>query len=139
MTMQKTDLQGIFDNEEIEAEISLLFVGEEEIRQLNYQYRDKDAVTDVLSFPLEKDMAAYLSSGPDFLPGENLLLGDIIICATRAAEQAQEYGHSLEREIFFLFVHGLLHLLGYDHMEKEDEKIMRSLQTAILTDIGQIR
>lgn len=136
--MQKTGLQGILDNKEIEAEISLLFVGEEEIRQLNYQYRDKDAVTDVLSFPLENDVAAYLSR-PDSMPGHSLLLGDIIICATRAAEQAQEYGHSLEREIFFLFVHGLLHLLGYDHMEKEDEKIMRSLQTAILTDIGQIR
>jgi len=116
----------------------LLFVEEEEIQQLNYQYRYKNAVTDVLSFPLEEDVAAYLSEH-DFLPGENLLLGDIIICAARAAEQAQEYGHSLEREIFFLFVHGLLHLLGYDHTEKEDEQVMRSLQTAILTDIGQIR
>jgi probable rRNA maturation factor len=136
--MRKTGLKQILDNEGTEIEISLLFVEEEEIQQLNYQYRYKNAVTDVLSFPLEEDVAAYLS-GHDFLPGENLLLGDIIICAARAAEQAREYGHSLEREIFFLFVHGLLHLLGYDHTEKKDEQVMRSLQTAILTDIGQIR
>lgn len=96
------------------VEISLSFVGEEEIRTLNREYRNRDDITDVLSFPLEEDF-----------PQENELLGDIVLCVKRAEEQAREYGHSTERELIYLSIHSLFHLLGYDHMEEEEKKIMR--------------
>ena len=87
---------------------------EEEIRTLNREYRNRDNITDVLSFPLEEDF-----------PQENELLGDIVLCVKRAEEQAREYGHSTERELIYLSIHSLFHLLGYDHMEEEEKKIMR--------------
>lgn len=96
------------------VEISLSFVGEEEIRTLNREYRNRDDITDVLSFPLEEDF-----------PQGNELLGDIVLCVKRAEEQAREYGHSTERELIYLSIHSLFHLLGYDHMEEEEKKIMR--------------
>lgn len=96
------------------VEISLSFVDEEEIRTLNREYRNRDDITDVLSFPLEEDF-----------PQENELLGDIVLCVKRAEEQAREYGHSTERELIYLSIHSLFHLLGYDHMEEEEKKIMR--------------
>ncbi len=106
---------------EINKEISLSFCSAEEIQKLNCQYRAKDYVTDVLSFPAAID-------GVD-LP----VLGDIVICAAQAEKQAEELGHSLERELAFLFVHGLLHLLGYDHEVSEDEeRIMFDLQDQVL-------
>ncbi len=99
-------------------EISLSFCTATEIQALNKQYREKDSVTDVLSFPALAEVPT---------------LGDIVICTSRAQEQASELGHSLKRELAFLFVHGLLHLLGYDHEISEDEeRIMFDLQDQIL-------
>ncbi|MDO4778999.1 MAG: rRNA maturation RNase YbeY [Tissierellia bacterium] len=107
-------------------EISISFVEEQEIRQLNRDYRGKDSVTDVLSFPIFER-----GEIPDFG-----MLGDVIICTKRAKEQADEFGHSLDREIHYLITHSILHLLGYDHME-EDEKIeMRTLEKEVMKELG---
>lgn len=106
------------------AEISLVFVDDDEIQTLNKTYRDKDMPTDVLSFPLWDEEEEDVS-------GE-ILLGDIIISLETAQRQAEEYGHPLEREIAYLMVHGLLHLLGYDHMDPEEKKVMRQKEEEIL-------
>ena len=107
---------------------NIIIVDEEKIRYLNKEYRDKDSVTDVISFALEDD--------DTFIKTDYRVLGDIYICLKRAKDQAMEYGHSLLRELSFLSIHGLLHLLGYDHMTKEDEKIMFELQERILNEYG---
>jgi probable rRNA maturation factor len=106
-----------------EAEVSFTFVADEEIRELNSQYRGIDKPTDVLSFPIN-----------ELNPDTNAInLGDIIISGETASRQAVEYNHSKEREIAFLTIHGMLHLLGYDHEESEEaEKNMREKQTNIL-------
>ena len=106
-------------------EISLSFVSEAEIRKLNRDYRDKDSVTDVLSFPLDDDFAIQTN-----------LLGDIIICCKRAIEQAKEYNHSIKREIVYLVVHSMFHLLGYDHIDDSDRIIMRNKEKLALKEIG---
>lgn len=114
-------------NKNISANITV--VGRQKIRELNNQFRQVDRVTDVLSFPLyEKDeICDLLSENEDVVD-----IGDIVICKSRALKQAKEYGHSFEREFCFLALHGLLHLLGFDHIEKSDEKVMFSLQDKIL-------
>ena len=110
------------------AEVSLTFVNNTEIRELNRTYRNKDAATDVLSFPLY-DFAA----GERPLPVGTAELGDIVLSLERAAEQAAELGHSMEREAAFLCIHSTLHLLGYDHERSaEDEEIMCARQREIL-------
>ena len=96
-------------------------------------YRDKDKVTDVISFALEEDEPEII--GLD-MPR---VLGDIIICTDVAQEQADSYGHSFERELCFLAVHGFFHLLGYDHMKPEDEKVMFGKQDAVLEACGIVR
>jgi probable rRNA maturation factor len=116
------------------AEISLSFVAPDDIRRLNAEYRGKDEVTDVLSFPQHDRAGAAVQSGA----GESapvgdapLLLGDVVVCTDRARAQAAEYGHDAARECVYLFVHGLLHLLGYDHMEDADKKRMRAVEKAV--------
>ena len=101
-----------------DCEISLSFVTNEEIHQINRQFRNVDAPTDVLSFP-----QLTFEEGEEADVNENgeIVLGDIIISVERAKEQAEEYGHGLKREIAFLTVHSMLHLLGYDHIEKAEE------------------
>ncbi len=116
-----------------EAELSISFVDEEEIQAFNRDYRDKDKVTDVISFSLEEDEPEI--EGLD-MPR---VLGDIIICLEVAKEQAESYNHSLSRELGFLALHGFLHLLGYDHMTEEDEKEMFSRQDEILNEFGLTR
>ena len=115
------------------AYISLSIVNLETIHSLNRDYRNIDRPTDVISF-------AYLDDVEDketlFKSGNQVILGDIYISIEKAIVQAEEYKHSLLRELSFLFVHGLLHLLGYDHMEKEDEIIMFDLQNKILEKEG---
>lgn len=107
-------------------EISISIVDEDEIQHLNKEYRGVDKVTDVLSFPLyEKDDI------PDFG-----MLGDIVICSKRVLEQAKEFNHSNERELVYLTVHSLLHLLGYDHIEEEDLLIMRNHEKEIMKKLG---
>ena len=108
------------------AIFSVIFVGNEEIQELNRDYRGIDRITDVISFALEDNN--------DIIINEIRVLGDIYICIPRMKEQANSYGHSEKRELSFLAVHGLLHLLGYDHMTKEDEKEMFELQEMILND-----
>ena len=120
------ELEGI---EEERVEISVTFVEAEEIRELNRDYRDNDKVTDVLSFPQFDD----LNDIPDF--GE-ICLGDVVICKDRAMEQAEEFGHSFEREIIYLFTHSILHLLGYDHMEEEEKKEMRAREEEVMNHLG---
>lgn len=126
---------------DFDAEISVTIVDENEIKSLNAQYRDKDSVTDVLSFPmLEFDEdGEMIYDDCDFNDG-NIVLGDIVICAKRAKEQAEEYGHSIEREFAFLTVHSMLHLLGYDHEHSDDmEQLMFQKQKEILDKLGITR
>jgi len=100
------------------AEVSLTIVLPDEIKSINAQYRDVDSVTDVLSFPQFEDLNSIPEDG-------EICLGDVVICSERAYQQAEEYGHSPEREMVYLFVHSMLHLLGYDHMDEDEKKIMR--------------
>jgi probable rRNA maturation factor len=103
-----------------EGEVSLALVDDNYIKELNTRFRNKEESTDVLSFPLEEDK----------------LLGDIIISLETAQRQAKEYGHSLEREVGFLTVHGFLHLLGYNHKQEDNRQQMRSREEEILADLG---
>ncbi|AXV42268.1 rRNA maturation RNase YbeY [Staphylococcus warneri] len=118
-----------------DAELSITFVDKSEIQEINKMYRDKDKVTDVISFALEEDEPDIDMSEFD-IPR---VLGDIIICTDVAQEQSESYGHSFERELGFLALHGFLHLLGYDHMNEEDEKEMFGRQDAILNAYGLTR
>ncbi len=119
--------------------LSVNFVSDEKIRGLNREFRKIDKVTDVLSFPnLQKKAEESLKnfqSDADF-DTNMLFLGDVVISKNVAKTQAREFGHSMKREVCFLALHGLLHLLGYDHIEKDDEKIMNKLQDEILLRAG---
>ncbi|MCY7801484.1 MULTISPECIES: rRNA maturation RNase YbeY [Bacillus] len=118
------------------AEVSVTIVNNEEIQKINKEYRGKDYPTDVISFALEEDGEGEIEIiGADMPP----VLGDIIISVDKAQEQAEEYGHSLMRELGFLTVHGFLHLLGYDHMTEEEEKEMFTKQKEILNRYGLSR
>jgi probable rRNA maturation factor len=116
------------------AEVSLMFTDDETIHEMNREYRGIDRPTDVLSFALEEGEEEEIYGGPE----ENLL-GDIIISVETATRQAEEYGHSVEREMAFLALHGMLHLLGYDHMEEEERQEMRAQEEAILASLGITR
>lgn len=124
----------------IDCEISMLFVDNEEIREINNETRGIDRATDVLSFPMldyqDKKVfkEVYKNENFDitFMDGEELVLGDIVLSLERALEQSKEYNHSFERESCYLVVHSVLHLLGYDHMEEDDKKIMRKREEEIL-------
>jgi probable rRNA maturation factor len=116
------------------SEVSVTFVSNERIQEINREYRNKDSVTDVISFALEEVGEGEVKlTGASDIPR---ILGDIVISPERAREQAEEYGHSFMREFGFLAVHGFLHLLGYDHMTEEEEKEMFTLQKEILDDYG---
>ena len=114
------------------CEVSFSFADEEEIRRLNAAYRDKDAVTDVLSFPQYDDLRELDNE-------EEICLGDVVICGRVARRQAEEYGHSYERELLYLFVHSILHLLGYDQMEEEEKRQMRIREEYVMEKIGLTR
>ncbi|GAA0108332.1 rRNA maturation RNase YbeY [Clostridium tertium] len=131
---------------ECQYQISLLFVDNEEIREINNETRNIDRATDVLSFPMldfeDKKVfnEMYLNYDFDetFKDGDELILGDMVLSLERALEQSEEYGHSYEREVSYLVVHSILHLLGYDHMEEDDKKRMRKREEEILNKL-QIR
>ena len=110
------------------AVFNIIIVDLNTIHEINKTYRDKDSATDVISFALEDDKT--------FIETEYRILGDIYIFLDKAKSQAIEYGHSFLREFSFLTIHGLLHLLGYDHMNDKDEKIMFNLQEMILNEYG---
>ena len=121
-----------------EVVVTVSFVNEKRIKELNKNYRKVDKVTDVLSFPMLEII--YPQHVKDFSkevsPDGTLYLGDVVICPKRAKEQAKEYGHSKKREVAFLALHGLLHLYGYDHIKVEDEKIMKSTSKEILNELN---
>ena len=109
--------------------MSCVLVDDEEIHRINKYYRNIDRATDVISFALEDNDQFYVEGMPRSL-------GDIFISVDHAKAQAQEYGHSLYREMCFLFTHGLLHLLGFDHMKEEDEQEMFAMQDCILQELN---
>ncbi len=114
------------------VEVSVSFVSEEEIRKMNKDFRNKDSVTDVLSFPQFEE--------PEQIPeGESIALGDVVICEEQACRQAEEFGHSIDREIMYLFVHSIFHLLGYDHMSDEEKIRMRKAEENVLKGMGLTR
>ncbi len=113
------------------AIFNIIFIDNEEIREINREYRNVDRETDVISFALEDNM--------DVVYEDFRLLGDIYISYEKAIEQAELYNHSVKREVFFLATHGILHLLGYDHMEEDDEKVMFGKQNELLDGYGITR
>lgn len=114
-----------------DAEVSVTFVDNDQIRRLNAKFRDKDSATDVLSFPMGEN-GEY-----DLNPSTGAkLLGDVVLSMEKAAEQAQEYEHSFEREVCYLTVHSMLHLLGYDHMNSEEKAVMRMKEETVMSKIG---
>lgn len=119
--------------DEKKCEISLSFVDEKKIRQLNKDFRQTDRVTDVLSFPIED---FFNKDRKTLLEKPYLMLGDVVICTDVARKQAKELEHSFEREIMYLTCHSILHLLGYDHMEDDDKKIMRSKEKQVMKNLG---
>lgn len=120
-----------------DAEVGLTFVDDEEMARLNGEYRGRDETTDVLSFPLfERAEIEQLRVRPEAFPERPILLGDVVISTPTASRQAVEYGHDYSREVAFLFVHGLLHLLGYDHDEPENRTSMRQAEEAVLEAVG---
>ena len=122
-----------------DVSVSINFVSDEEIQRLNREFRNIDKVTDVLSFPnLNKTPNEKLKKFRKLADFDTnlLFLCDIVISKNVAKKQAREYGHSLKREVCFLALHGFLHLLGFDHIKEEDEKIMTKLQNKILSEVS---
>ena len=129
-----------------DVSVNLSFSTEETIQETNKEFRGIDKVTDVLSFPAldlvaPGDLTGIEEGDPSYFDPETgeLILGDIQICVKRVCEQAEEYGHSLKREVAFLITHSLLHLLGYDHMEDEERLVMEDKQKKILESLGITR
>ena len=123
--------EGLLDSKLI---MTITFTTPEEIRKINKKYRNIDKATDVLSFPMfEKDELDEKIKNGDF-PYEDVL-GDVIISIEKVREQAEEYGHSFERELSYMLVHGFYHLMGYDHIKEEDKKIMRPKEEKILNEL----
>lgn len=128
----------------MDYEISVSLVDNEEIREINNEFRSIDRSTDVLSFPMIEYNGVYFTSEYEFdktdiTPEGEVCLGDIVLSLERAREQSIEYGHNLEREIAFLTCHSVLHLLGHDHEEEEDRKVMRQKEEDILKSLSYIR
>lgn len=125
----KALLQNVCQDEKLDSgEFNVIIVDSNKIRELNKEYRNIDRITDVISFALEDDDTFNLE--------DYRVLGDIYICLEQALKQAEDYGHSFKRELSFLAIHGLLHLLGYDHMSEEEEKIMFKKQEEVLSRYG---
>ena len=128
-----------------EAEVNLLLTMNEEIREMNCNFREIDRATDVLSFPMVDYERAgefdFLEERMDYFYPETgeLMLGDIVISKEKVISQAEEYGHSIEREYAFLIAHSMLHLFGYDHMEEEERVVMEQKQAEILESLQILR
>ena len=129
-----------------ETEVNVLLTGNEEIHEANKEFRGIDRPTDVLSFPMvdyefPSDFSCVDENPESYINPETdeLLLGDIMISVDKVYEQANEYGHSREREFAFLIAHSMLHLLGYDHIDEEERKVMEEKQEAILDALGITR
>lgn len=128
-----------------EIEVNLLLTMNEEIREMNCNFRDIDRATDVLSFPMipydEPEDFEFLEEADECFNPETgeLVLGDIVISKEKVVSQAEEYGHSIEREYAFLIAHSMLHLFGHDHMEEEERIVMEKKQKEILEQLGILR
>ena len=128
-----------YENIDEKCEVNVMFADNEKIREINREQRNIDSATDVLSFPLlDAKNGEITVSDEDFYEGY-LTLGDIVISLERAKEQAEEYGHSFEREVGFLTCHSMLHLLGYDHIDEADRVIMRPKEEEILKNLKLTR
>lgn len=130
-------VQAVLENETVKhnVDVYITLTNNEEIHKINKEYRNVDRPTDVLSFPM------YEREEIENLKGDNLsvqeeILGDIIVSIEKVKEQAEEYGHSFERELAYLITHGCLHLLGYDHMIDEEKEIMRKHEELVLEKLG---
>ena len=121
--------------EDINAEVSVTIVDDEEIRELNRDYRGNDKVTDVLSFPQFETHDDIFSDLSEDEEGAVTLLGDVVICYDQALRQAEEYGTGVKRELTYLFVHSICHLFGYDHEDEEERRVMRSMEERILEQV----
>lgn len=128
-----------------EAEVNLLLTMNEEIHEMNRNFREIDRATDVLSFPMvdyeEPGEFDFLEEAMEYFNPETgeLMLGDIVISKEKVIAQAEEYGHSIEREYAFLIAHSMLHLFGYDHMEEEERQVMEAKQRDILEQLQILR
>ncbi|MGL5354216.1 MAG: rRNA maturation RNase YbeY [Clostridium sp.] len=135
------------ENVDVTYQISLLFVDNEEIKEINKETRGINKETDVLSFPMidyeEGKVFKNMYIGYDFdetyMDGEELVLGDMVLSLEKALEQSKDYNHSYEREVCYLVVHSILHLLGYDHMIEEEKIVMRKREEEILNKLNIIR
>ena len=138
----ETAMQGFVDTD-VTLGVEFLFVDGEEIRRLNREMRDTDKVTDVLSFPTLdgiKGQAVRAKDYPFDIDEDGvLLIGSIVVCCERAKEQAEEYGHSYNRELHYLLIHGIMHCLGYDHMQEDEKAEMREKEELILGKLGITR
>lgn len=139
--------EAVLDMEECpyESQVELLLTMNDEIHEMNQEFRGIDRATDVLSFPMidyeEAGNFEFLENATGYFDPETgeLMLGNIVISKEKVVEQAQEYGHSVEREFAFLVAHSMLHLLGYDHIEEEERKIMEEKQRQVLDGLGITR
>ena len=132
----RTEFAGEIDAESLdnEPEIGVTIVDDNTICELNREYREKDSVTDVLSFPQFEGHADLLA---DLLnDGTSTLIGDVVICFEQAERQADEYRTGITREMLYLFVHSVMHLFGYDHMEEDEKAVMRAREEEVLAAIG---
>ena len=133
----KKVIEKCFEEEKIQNSklcMTIILTTPQNIRKINKEYRNIDKETDVLSFPMfEKDELDKKIENNDFEYED--VLGDIVISIEKVKEQAEEYGHSFERELSYMLVHGFYHLMGYDHIEEEDKKIMRPKEEKILKDL----
>ncbi|MBW4827340.1 MAG: rRNA maturation RNase YbeY [Clostridiaceae bacterium] len=116
----------VLEGKSLDTEISVSFVNNKEIQELNKEYRNVDSSTDVLSFPMTDDFSL------DHIP----ILGDIVISLEKALYQAEEYGHSFNREVAYLTVHSMFHLLGYDHIKEDEKQVMRRKEKQIMKLLG---
>jgi len=132
----KIAIEGEGLNESV-CSISVSFVSMDEIHKLNKRYRKVDRPTDVLSFPEyePEEIDEFIEE----YELDELALGDVVICEDQARIQAKEFGHTYERELIYLFVHSCFHLLGYDHEEEEDKKIMREKEERVMSALGILR
>lgn len=142
LTALENAMEGFVETD-VPLAIELVFVDGEEIRRLNRETRNIDKVTDVLSYPALDGIKGQVLYGKNY-PYEideegNLLIGSIVVCCDRAKQQAEEYGHSYQRELHYLIVHGIMHCLGYDHITDEDRAEMREKEEFILGKLGIIR
>ena len=121
-----------YENVDIPCYVSITVVDDDEIKEINSEHRGIDSVTDVLSFPVVNLIdGSFDDNAGDYYEGR-LILGDVVLCAKRAREQSEEFGHSYSRELGYLTCHSILHLIGYDHEVDEERKVMRQKEEAVM-------